>query len=75
MSTDPEILALAETHTAPIRHELLMLLSEQAYPEISSMQARKSLQTQAVYALNALLKKETNKDGLGGLFFTNFIVE
>ncbi len=62
-------------HAAPIRHELVMLLSSKSKDELSSPEAREALQTQALEKMNehlGLLEKDLKVEEV---LFTTFIVQ
>ena len=75
MSRSESVLAETKHHLPAIRHELLLLLSEQTYGQIGEVEARRSLQVQALAAVNEVLARETASASVEGLFFTDFVVE
>ncbi len=66
---------LIRFHKAPIRHELVMLLSSKTKSELQSPEAREALQAQALEKMNThlgLLNKELKVEEI---LFTTFIVQ
>jgi flagellar FliL protein len=68
-------LELVKTHNAPIRDALITLLSAQSREDINTSQKKKALQEEALKVVKNVLKKETGKAQVEGLYFTNFVVQ
>ncbi len=62
-------------HTAPIRHELVMLLSSKTKEELKSPEAREALQAQALENMNKHLDLMEKKLKVEEVLFTTFIVQ
>ncbi len=62
-------------HKAPIRHELVMLLSSKTKQELQSADARAELQTQAMENMNKHLDTLEKKLKVEEVLFTTFIVQ
>ncbi len=62
-------------HFPALRHELLLLLSEQRPAEIETVEGREALRKEALAAVNSVLERETGEALIEGLYFTNFIIE
>lgn len=62
-------------HIAPIRHELVMLLSSKTKEELQSAEAREALQTQALANMNEHIDKLEKKLQVEEVLFTTFIVQ
>ena len=76
MSRDPRTLELAGNHLPAMRHNLLMLLGDQSYPDIGTPQAQAALQSEALAVVNEVVTRELGEDrSLEGLYFTNFVIE
>ena len=75
MSRDESGLAETKHHLPAIRHQLLLLLSEQSYGEVTDIEIRRALQNKALTAVNEVLAAESSTASVEGLFFTDFVVE
>ncbi len=76
MSRDAATLAGAKHHLPALRHQVLLLLGDQSYPDIRSPDAQRELQGEALEALNGVIASEMGTGHtLEGLYFTNFIIE
>ena len=64
-----------KTHDAAIRDALIMLLSAQTKADISTTKKKKELQEKALKAANGVLKTETGREQVEGLYFTNFVTQ
>ena len=62
-------------HTAPIRHELVMLLSSKTKEELKSPEAREALQTQALENMNKHLDLMEKNLKVEEVLFTTFIIQ
>ncbi|MFK8067933.1 MAG: flagellar basal body-associated FliL family protein [Gammaproteobacteria bacterium] len=62
-------------HKAPIRHELVMLLSSKTKQELQSADARTELQAQAMENMNKHLSELENKLKVEEVLFTTFIIQ
>ena len=62
-------------HFAPIRHELVMLLSSKTKEELKSSEAREALQKQALEKMNNHLDQLEKKLKVEEVLFTTFIVQ
>ena len=76
MSRDAVTLEGASHHLPALRHQMLLLLGEQVYPDIRDAEAQRALQGVALEALNGVLASEMGSShALEGVYFTNFIIE
>jgi len=66
---------LVKTHNAPVRDALITLLSAQSRSDINTSQKKKALQEKALKTVKDVLKAETGKSQVEGLYFTNFVVQ
>jgi len=64
-----------KTHNAPIRDALITLLSAQGKKDINTSQKKKALQEKALQVVKKVLKEETGKEQVDGLYFTSFVVQ
>jgi len=90
MTMDAAVVTAVEKHLAPIKHELIMLFSQQQFKKVTSRGAREQLRKNALAQVQSVLqeyaniapdKKLKNEDGeqylssVQDLFFTNFIIQ
>lgn len=62
-------------HKAPIRHELVMLLSSKTKAELLTAEAREALQTEALEKMNAHLELLSKELKVEEVLFTTFIIQ
>jgi len=75
MSRDPKVIADLTTHMPAVRNALLMLFSRQKQADVRSEEGRQKLQTEALAAINQVLKDETGHEGVEALFFTSLVTQ
>ncbi len=75
MTMDPERLADIELHAPAIRHELLMLLSEQDGAELQTQEGKALLLEKALEVTRQLMRELTGKGIVEEVFFTAFFVQ
>ena len=73
LTQSPEV----KLHAPALRHELLLLFTEQNGTEIRSPEGREKLKKQALEITNNTLKKilHTRKELISDLYFTSFMVQ
>ena len=62
-------------HRAPIRHELVILLSSKTAEELQSVEAREALRLQSIEIINPQLEKLEKDLAVEEVLFTTFIVQ
>jgi flagellar FliL protein len=75
MARDNAAIEDAKLHMPRIRNTLMMLFTQQKYDDIVDRQGKETLQKQALAAVQAVLKEETGKPQIDGLYFTNFVMQ
>ena len=75
MSHDGAVIEQVRHHAPAIRHQLLLLLSDQSRDQVESVDGRKKLRADALAAVNVVMERETGSGDVEGLYFTNFVVE
>jgi len=75
MTRDPEALEKLKLHTPAIRHELLLLLSDQQGGELKQPKGKEKLRKQALASVQKVMKGLTKKPMTDDLFFTSFFVQ
>ncbi|MDX9873980.1 MAG: flagellar basal body-associated FliL family protein [Spongiibacteraceae bacterium] len=66
---------LVEHHMPQLRHELVMLLSNQTEASLSSVDDRERLRQQALTAVQAVLERETGAPVAEDLLFNSFVLQ
>ena len=66
---------VVKTHDAPIRDALITLLSSKRRSDISTTKKKKALQEEALTKVKDVLKEETGRSHVEGLYFTNFVIQ
>ena len=75
MTRDPDALESLKLHTPAIRHELLLLLSDQQGAELKQPKGKEKLRKQALKAVQGVMKELTGSPSVDDLFFTSFFVQ
>jgi flagellar protein FliL len=75
MSEEGDSMPGIKLHAPAIRHELLMLMSEQDGAKLRTQQGREAFRKQALEAVRKVMHQETGRDAVDDLFFTAFFVQ
>jgi len=75
MSRSNDGIEAAKLHMPRIRNTLMLLFTQQKYGDVITRQGKEDLQKAALAAVQAVLKEETGKPGIDGLYFTNFVMQ
>lgn len=65
----------ADLNLPMIQDSLRSLFSEQSMESIGSVEGRRTLQSQTLETVNAILKEETGEGELRAVYFTSFILQ
>ncbi|NQY27012.1 MAG: flagellar basal body-associated FliL family protein [Piscirickettsiaceae bacterium] len=75
MSHDQEIIDSATLNLPMLEDALRTLFSEQTMASVNSVKGRKALKDTTLNTIKAILKEETGKNNIEGLYFTSFILQ
>ena len=75
MTHSAEAAEKLKLHTPAIRHELLLLLSDQQGGELKQTKGKEKFRKQALAAVQKVMNDLTGKDQADDLFFTSFFVQ
>ena len=75
MTLEPDLLEGINTHAPAIRHELLMLFSEQDGSRLQTAEGKEDLRQQAIAAVRMVMREQTGEDAVDEVFFTAFFVQ
>jgi flagellar FliL protein len=75
MTRDATNLANIVQHAPALRHELLLLLSDQKGQDIKDPKGKKKLRKVALQAVQKVMKQMVNDESVEDLFFTSYFVE
>lgn len=75
MSHDQATVDSAEQNLPMIQDGLRNLFTDQSLQNVSTVDGRQALQTQALNTVNRILKQETGKDDIEAVYFTSFILQ
>lgn len=75
MAHDPETIEAAKQADSVIRNELIMLLSQQNFANLSSVEGKKALQATALKEIQKIVAARDPKSTVSALYFTNFVME
>ena len=75
LRVDDSAAAAVAQHMPALRHQLIMMLSGQSIETLQSTEARETLRTDALAAVQNIIQDEAAVAGVTDLLFTSFIVQ
>jgi len=75
MTTNEEQLENIKLHTPAVRHELILLLSEQKGSTLKTLEGKEEFRKVALSAVQGVIEDLTGVDSIDDLFFTSFFVQ
>ncbi|MFN3237931.1 MAG: flagellar basal body-associated FliL family protein [Pseudomonadales bacterium] len=75
MTRETDVIAALVKHQPLIRNALVLLLAQQDYLELQTMEGRASLRTAAVTTVQEILQQEIEKPGIEQVLFTDFVMQ
>lgn len=75
MTKSPDALESITLHAPAIRHELLLLLSEQKADALKNPKGKEQFRKQALAAAQGVMKKLTGAPQVDDLYFTSFFAQ
>lgn len=75
MSRDQLKLDAAKDHMPALRHELILLFSENSAQTMKSIEGKERLRREALKAINTVLEKETGETPIEAVYFTSLVVQ
>lgn len=76
MAHDPAVLGAFQTHKAPIRHAMIMLLTQQSIDTMRTVQGREQVRAQTLETLRQVLYDMASiNHGLEAVYFTDFVIQ
>lgn len=73
--TNNEAALEVNAHSDAIRHEVIMLVSEQSVEEIRSPESRQKMQDELLKRIRTLMERETDQPMVKNVLFTSFVVQ
>lgn len=75
MTRDEAKLSAISLHAAALRHELILLLSDQQGNEIRTTKGKEKMRKLALKALRKVMKDLVDDESIDNLFFTTYLVQ
>ncbi len=75
LTRDPSIKEDITTHLPHIRNNIVLLLSSKSYDDLITPEGKEALRKEVLSELRKILKKETGRDKIEDVFFTNFVMQ
>lgn len=82
MQTETQVMARSgatieavKYHQPAIRHALILLFSGQESTELQTMEGKERLRSEALKAINDVLKRETGEGNVAGVYFTSLVIQ
>lgn len=70
-----ESLEVLDTHSPELRNNLLLLLSEQSGPEMSTVEGKNKVREQVKETINKLLRKHVGAYDIDDIYFIRFVLQ
>ncbi len=70
-----DIIERVVEHMPAIRNALILLLSDQPYEKLSTLQGKEELRGEMVAAVNQIVYRDTPVEFRGEMFITNFVMQ
>lgn len=71
----PELAGTVKTHLAAIRHDLILLLSEKRYFELTTVQGKTRLREEALATVQRIMKEQTGEPVIDEIYFTSMVLQ
>jgi flagellar FliL protein len=71
----PELAAAVKTHLPAIRHDLIMLLSEKRYFELTTVRGKTLLREEALAAAQHVMEQQTGDTSIEQIYFTSLVLQ
>lgn len=75
MYPEQDIIERAVEHMPAIRNSLILLLSDQPYEKLSTLQGKEELRGEMVAAVNEIVFRDNAEQYSGEMFITNFVMQ
>jgi len=75
MTRDPKAMEQIKNNMPRIRNTLMLLLSAQHSKDLMTREGKEALEKQALDQVQAVMRDETGKPEVEGLYFTNFVMQ
>ena len=73
--SDPEHAAAIQRHSGAIRHQLILLFSDQSAESLLTSAGKEQLRAEALAAIQRVLEQTTGRQVVDALYFTHFVVQ
>lgn len=71
----PELASVLQEHLAAIRHDLILLMSEKRYFELTTAQGKIRLRQEALAAVQQIMKEQTGETVVEEIYFTSLVLQ
>lgn len=71
----PELASTLRTHLAAIRHDLILLMSEKRYFELTTTQGKARLRQEALAVVQQIMKAQTGEPVVEEIYFTSLVLQ
>jgi flagellar FliL protein len=75
MTRDIAVPDLVKLHAPAIRNSLMLLLSDQLYENISTLDGKEILREEALEVIQLVLEEEAGDPGIEAVYFTSFVMQ
>lgn len=75
MTTNKDRIKEIELHVPALRHELLLLLSEETGKKLKTQEGRENFRQQALAAVQQVIEEQVGENLIDDIFFTSFLVQ
>lgn len=75
MTRDGAVVDAIEAHTPIIRNDILLLLSNQTYEKVSTLEGKEQLRQEVLETIQRILKEQGEPDSVEAVYFTSFVMQ
>lgn len=75
MARDPEVIEMVEHHMPAIRHQLLVMLSDKSYAELSGPASKEKLRLEMLIAVRKIIGNSTSGRSVDALYITGYVMQ
>ncbi len=75
LTRDPAVKEDITMHFPHIRNNIVLLLSSKSYDELITPEGKELLRKEILVEVKKIIEKETGKEGIEDIFFTNFVMQ
>jgi flagellar protein FliL len=72
---DPKLIEAVDRHSPVIRNDLIMLLSDKTYEQLSSAEGKEATRQEMLETIRNVLERSAGDPGVESIYFTSFVMQ